>query len=277
MDGPARLECAELSAGCPVKVIAVSGDRRREYLFFLKERGVYSTIVGPLRAEELVEAGYGGVVEAARGTAYVVRPTWVEVLEHKGRRRTQVIYPKDSAYMVLRAGLRVGSRVFEAGFGSGFLSTVILSVICPGGELHVFELRSEFAESAAWNVGLVGLGDCLRMRLGDVLEGLPEYPSGFFDAGFLDLPDPWRVLGEASRVLKPGSPLLVFLPTSSQVDKLLSQSGRFFAVDRVEEVLLRPWEPNPGALRPSPRMIGHTGFILVLRALHKRDNRGREG
>ena len=267
MTGSTIGDCDVVKPGCPVKLLAVSGDRRREYLFFLRQGGVYSTVAGPVKAEDLVEAGYGGILEAARGTIYVVRPSWLEILEYRGKRRTQVIYPKDSGYMVLRAGLRPGSRVFEAGFGSGFLSTVILSLVCPTGELHVFEVRREFADIALENVGLSGFEECLRLSLGDVLEGLRGYGDGFFDAGFLDLPDPWRVLGEASRVLKPGAPLLVFLPTSSQVDKLLSRLEGFFAVERVEELLLRSWEPNPGALRPSPRMIGHTGFIVVLRAL----------
>ena len=247
----------------PAKLVAVTRDgRRREYLVRLRPRGVYSTIAGPVRGEDALRLLPAGRIEALRGWVYVLEPTWAEILEGLGERRTQVIYPKDSGYMVLRAGLRPGSTVLEAGIGSGFLSAAILSVICPTGRLIAYEAREEHLEAALRNLELAGLSGCLDARHGDVRKA-QDLP--LLDAAFLDMPDPWTVLSVLRESLRPAGLLLVFLPTASQVEKLLSRAGPEWLVESVEEILRREWEPNPGALRPSPRMIGHTGFIVTLR------------
>ena len=239
--------------------------RRRVYSVRVRPGGVYSTIAGPVRGRDILEAGPGGVVRSLRGRVYVLAPTWLDMLEGWGERRTQVVYPKDAAYIGVRLGLRSGSTVLEAGLGSGFLTSVLLALVCPGGRLVGFELREEHLEAAVRNVGLAGFSECLDARLGDVAGA--ELGEEILDAAVLDLPDPWRVLPAVRPWLKPGRPAAVFLPTSSQVDRLLASLGEGWVVEGVEEILRREWEPSPGALRPSPRMIGHTGFMVFLRAV----------
>jgi len=239
--------------------------RRRVYSVRVWSGGVYSTIAGPVRGRDILEAGPGGVVEGVRGRVYVLPPTWLDLLEGWAERRTQVVYPKDSAYIGVRLGLGSGSVVLEAGLGSGFLTSVLLALVCPGGRVIGFEARADHLEAAVRNVGLTGFRDCLDARLGDVAEAGLEEES--VDAVVLDLPDPWRVLPAVRPWLRPGRPAAVFLPTSSQVDRLLAGLGEGWVVESVEELLRREWEPSPGALRPSPRMIGHTGFIVFLRAV----------
>ena len=235
-------------------------------MYYVRARpgGVYSTIAGPVRGEDIISALPSGVLEAVRGLVYVLEPSWIDLLEGWAERRTQVIYPKDASYIAVRLGLRDGSRVLEAGLGSGFLASVILSHICPTGRLIAYEIRREHLEAAVRNIGLAGFTECLDARLGDVAEAGLEPES--IDALALDLPDPWRVLPRVAPLLRRAAPAAVFLPTTSQVDKLLSRlDGRAWLVEAVEEILLRGWEASPGALRPSPRMIGHTGFIILLR------------
>ncbi len=248
----------------PVKVLVEGGDRRRAYYFRPTRKGVYSTFAGPILGEKLVESEYGSVIELPRGRAYLLKPTWIEILENFGTRRTQVIYPKDSAYIALRLGLRPGSTVLEAGLGSGFLTAVLAAFVCPTGSIVAYEVRKEAYEAAIHNLKLAGLYDCVSARLGDVRNA--EFDT-IFDAAALDLPDPWEVLPRIAVYVKRSAPVAVFLPTTTQVEKLIGRVGKDWAVTSVEEILLREWEPTPGALRPSPRMIGHTGFIVFLRRL----------
>ncbi len=257
-----------MEEGARVKLLAIAGDKRREYFVTVRRKAVYSTIAGPVKGEVLLESGYGSRIDTLRGSIYVLKPTWLEELENWARRGTQVIYPKDSAYMAIRAGLRHGSEVFEAGLGSGFLSASILSIICPGGKLYGYEVRREFYDNALHNIRSIGFGDCIEAYNMDVVEGLKFLDNESLDAGFLDLPRPENVLEEAWRVLKPSSPLIVFLPTVSQIERLVSAvDGDKWIVESVEELLLREWEAKPGALRPLPRMIGHTGFLVFLRRI----------
>jgi tRNA (adenine57-N1/adenine58-N1)-methyltransferase len=256
---------AELAEGFPIKLIVVTDDGRRRAYYLRPRRGaVYSTIAGPIRGGSILEAGLGGAIHAQRGTAYVVEPTWIERLENFGRRMTQVIYPKDSSYIAIRLGLRPGSILLEAGLGSGFMTSVAAAIVCPTGLIIVYEVREDLIESAHKNLELAGFSGCVEIRRGDV-RGARDLPS--LDAVMLDLPDPWNALPAISRYLKPGKPAAVFLPTISQVDKLLASLPEGWIVESVEEILLREWEVKPGALRPSPRMIGHTGFIVLVRRL----------
>lgn len=88
-------------------------------------------------------------------------------------------------------------------------------------------------------------------------------------AAFLDMPDPWNALSSVHASLRPSSPLVAFMPTTNQLVKLLDavRSTGLFAVQEVSELVKREWEPKAEALRPAVRVIGHTGFIAVLRSL----------
>jgi len=259
-----------------VAVLVVRGWRRRTYYFRVERGRVYSTFAGAIRWDELAGLEYGSRLLRGGAEWYVLPPTWVEWLVNAGARRSQVIYPKDSGYMVLRAGLRPGSRVFEAGLGSGFLTSVIAAVVCPTGLIYGVEARRDMLEAALANLEALGFRDCLVARLGDVKGGVG---ARGLDAGFLDLPDPWEALDAAWEALKPGAPLVLFLPTMTQLDKLargVERHGGFVAVE-AGELLHREIELVPGAVRPSPRMIGHTGYYIVLRRLASRGPHGVEG
>ena len=80
------------------------------------------------------------------------------------------------------------------------------------------------------------------------------------------MPDPWEALDVLWPALKPSSPLIVFLPTYNQVEKLAARiRDDRWVVQTALETMMRYLEPVPGAVRPSTRTIGFTGFILVLR------------
>ena len=256
----------KVGEGDPVLLRVEQGWKRRTYSFRARRKAVYATFAGPIRGDEIVGKPWGYAGRVGRAIYYVLPPLHHGYLESFARRRSQVIYPKDSGYMVVRAGLRPGSRVFEAGLGSGFLTRVIALAVCPTGRIYAVEARGDMLETALDNLRALGLDGCLEARLGDVRKGVGA--TGL-DAGFLDMPDPWNALDAAREALRPGAPLVVFLPTMTQLDKLADavEAHPFFMVEDAVEILLREVEMVPGAVRPSPRMIGHTGYIVVLRAL----------
>jgi len=252
--------------GDPVLVRVEQGWKRRTYAFTARPRTVYATFAGPLRGDDMIGKPWGYAGRLGQARYYLLPPAGVEYLEEYAERKSQVIYPKDSGYIVLRSGVRPGSRVFEAGLGSGFLTAVLALVVCPAGRIYGIEARRDMLETARRNLAALGLDQCLEARLGDVREGVG---AEGLDAGFLDIPDPWNALDAAAKALKPGAPLLVFIPTMTQVDKLTArvEEHPLFTIWEAAELLKRDIETVPGAVRPSPRMIGHTGYILVLRRL----------
>ena len=270
------LRGAVIGEGDPLVILVVEGWKRRKYYVRPRRGAAYATFAGVLRGSEIIGKpwGYGGRLGRAR--YYLLPPVGPELVEEFGVRRSQVIYSKDSALIAYKAGVRPGSRVFEAGVGSGFLTIAIATMLCPTGMVYGVEKRSDMIEAARSNIEALGFSECVSLRLGDVRNGVGVVE---LDAGFLDMPDPWEALDASYRALKPGAVLAVFIPTVNQLARLVEEAGRHggFIVYEVGEVLYREWEPVEGAVRPSPRMIGHTGFIVFLRRLHSLENTSNNG
>jgi tRNA (adenine57-N1/adenine58-N1)-methyltransferase len=179
-------------------------------------------------------------------------------------RGAQVIYPKDLAPICMLADIGPGRRVFESGVGSGALSMTMLRW---GAEIVGYELREDFANRARANVrsflGAAAL-DHYRVELRDSYEGIDDGP---FDRIVLDLPEPWRVVPHAERVLQAGGILVAYTPSivqAAQAREVLK--GRWIDA-RTIEVLHRSWHIEGAAVRPDHRMVAHTGFLTVARYL----------
>jgi tRNA (adenine57-N1/adenine58-N1)-methyltransferase len=205
----------------------------------------------------------GSAVSASTGRRFLVlRPTLADVVL-KMPRGAQVIYPKDLGAIVLAADIGPGMRVLEAGVGSGALSMAMLRA---GAEVVGYEVRADFAERARANVAaFVGEEAPYRVEERDVYEGIDD--TGI-DRVVLDLPEPWRVLPHARRVLRPGGILFSYLPSITQVAELrvaLDRSG--FGLAETSELLRRTWHVEARSVRPDHRMVAHTGFLTTARRL----------
>ena len=253
-----------IAEGDWVVAIVEGKNRRKVYAFRLRAKASYSTFAGSFRGEQAIGLPWGSRIELERGVAYLLRPTLYDLLNLVLPRRSQVIYPKDAGFMLAALGLRPGMRVLEAGVGSGFMTIWAAVHVCPGGQVYGYDVRRDMIELASRNVEAAGFADCVKIKEGDVRAGVEEAD---LDAAILDMPDPWDALGPLWRSLRPSSPVGVFVPTANQVSKLLAALGPMggYVVQEVAEVFKREWEPRAEALRPSTRMVGHTGFVVILR------------
>jgi tRNA (adenine57-N1/adenine58-N1)-methyltransferase len=181
------------------------------------------------------------------------------------RRSTQIIYPKESGYALLRMNIGPGSRVIEAGTGSGGLTMVLAHAVRPHGRVYSYETRPEIQKLARKNLEQAGLDDAVEFKLRDIAEGFDETDV---DALFYDLPAPWDYLEQAHRAMISGGCFGAILPTANQVSQLLAELGRAsFGLPEVEEIMLRPYKAVPARLRPMDRMVAHTGFLVFARAI----------
>ncbi len=217
-----------------------------------------------INCDDIIGLEWGSKVRLSTGAhAYVLKPLILDFMFKGLRRVTQVIYPKDSSFMIALAGIRSGYRVLESGLGSGFLTIMLANAVGPDGRVYGYEVKREFAEVAERNLRRLGLRDRVVIKVKDIREGIDEVD---LDAAFLDLPDPWEVLKILPNSLKPSSPVLIFLPTVNQVEKVLSELRNGPYVDhRVFEVLIREYQALPDALRPLSIGVLHTGYIVFTR------------
>jgi tRNA (adenine57-N1/adenine58-N1)-methyltransferase catalytic subunit len=230
---------------------------------------------GMIRFGEVGQAGCGGAVTTHLGHIFrVLRPSTYDLV--KGvKRSTQIMYPKEIGYVLLKLGIGPGIRVVEAGTGSGGLTLALAWHVGTTGRVYTFERRPEFYELAGENLAAVGLTDQVCRYNHDINEGfLPPQvvsgdpatdPSGA-DALFLDVRTPWDHLEAAAAVVCPGAPVGFLLPTVNQISELLAalETSPFEDVE-VLEILVRRYKPVPERLRPEDRMVAHTGFLVFAR------------
>jgi tRNA (adenine57-N1/adenine58-N1)-methyltransferase len=125
------------------------------------------------------------------------------------------------------------------------------------------------------NLTRFGLDSRVDFKLRDIGLGFDE---ANIDAFFLDVPNPYDYMGQIRAALKPGGYLCCLIPTFNQVEKaLLALRQNKFAFVEVCELLLRYYKSEPARIRPTDRMVAHTGFLVFARRIEPtKDLRGKE-
>lgn len=253
--------------------VLVIDSRARRYLMTLKAGGEFHTHLGALRHDDLIGRPEGSVVVATRGSRLLAfRPTLADFVL-KMQRGAQVVYPKDLGLILVYADLFPGARVLEAGAGSGSLTLALMRAVGDDGVVVSYELRDDHHRQAAANVeawyrAFGAKVDNLDLVLGDVFDSVSVAAHGSFDRMILDLPEPWKALETAARVLVSGGVLCCYLPTVPQLMRTVEamRSGGYALINTFE-ALIRTWNVSGQSVRPDHRMVGHTGFIITARKL----------
>jgi tRNA (adenine57-N1/adenine58-N1)-methyltransferase len=240
--------------------------RNRRYLITLGSGRQFHSHLGSVAHDDLIGAPEGSSVSTSGGSKLLVfRPTLAD-FTLKMKRGAQVVYPKDIALILVYADIFPGATILEAGTGSGSLTLALTRAVGDSGRVISYEVREDHhargAENiAAWYEGLGGKPENLELRVGDIFEGVPERG---IDRMVLDLPEPWRAVGAATRSLAPGGILCCYLPTVPQVSQTVEamRAGGFTLISTFEG-LVRTWNVEGQSVRPDHRMVAHTGFIIV--------------
>ncbi len=246
--------------GSPVLLI---GPDRKVRLVFLEPGKRIQTHHGIILHDDLIGQPLGRTVYTHKGEPYLIlEPSTADLIQHL-KRRTQIIYPKDAAYIVLRLNLQPGKRVIEAGTGSGGLTLTFARAVLPQGHVYTYEERPEHQRLARQNLRALGLEEFITWHVRDIREGFLERDV---DALFLDVRTPWEYLPQVKEALKQGGFFGSLVPTVNQVSALVDALHHHnFVLVEIEELLLRPYKPIPERLRPEDRMIAHTGYLVFAR------------
>ena len=248
-------------------------DRRgRRYLATIKPSLKFESHLGAFLYDDLIGKEDGTWMVTNRGHhLMVVKPTMADFTVEMPRIAT-VNYPKDLGAILIYGDIFPGARVVEAGCGSGAMTMTLLRAIGRDGELISYDLRKDMIKRAEENVSvMIPDHPNLTFKLGDINDGIEESDV---DRIVLDLPEPWHVVPHAADKLVPGGIFVSFLPTVLQVHELAKalREQRTFEMIETFEVLMRPWTVTGRSVRPSHRMVGHTGFITTSRKCAPRPN-----
>lgn len=220
---------------------------------------------GVLDHDDLIGLPWGTQVFSHMGSSFfLLQPSLADLLQDT-KRNTQIMYPKDIGYILVSMGIGPGQQVIEAGTGSGALTTALAWCVGPQGRVISYETRVEMQNLARKNLERLGLADRVTFKLRDIQAGFDEHGV---DSLFLDIPNPYDYISQVREALKPGGFFGSILPTYNQVTSLLVALHRgYFGFVEVCEIILRHYKPVPERLRPTDRMVAHTGFLIFARPI----------
>jgi tRNA (adenine57-N1/adenine58-N1)-methyltransferase len=233
------------------------------YTILLCIGGQLQTHRGVVNHDDLIGKAWGSQVYSHLGSSFYLMPPALGSLLQDSRRNTQIMYPKDIGYILVNMGIGPGCLVVEAGTGSGVLTTALAWAVGPQGHVVSYEVRPDMQNLARKNLEKLGLLDRVDLKLKDISLGLDE---SHVEILFLDVPNPYDMLEQVYTAMMPGGFFGCILPTSNQVSRMISALHRNnFAFVDICEIMLRFYKANPNRLRPTDRMVAHTGYLVFAR------------
>ncbi len=253
--------------------VQLSDAKGNKHTIVLTEGKEFHTHRGAIAHADIVGQPEGIIVTSTNATEYMaLRPL---LLDHilAMPRGAAVIYPRDSAQIVVEADIFPGATVVEAGVGSGGLSSYLLRALGPNGTLHSFERRDDFAATAQKNVASFfnEHPENWHVHVGDLQDLAPHMTDlqGAVDRVVLDMLAPWECVEVVKQLLKPGGVLCCYVATTTQLSRLAEtlRLHQSWTEPRAWETLVRGWHLEGLSVRPEHRMVGHTGFLLTTRRM----------
>ncbi|MEM7008010.1 MAG: tRNA (adenine-N1)-methyltransferase [Thermodesulfobacteriota bacterium] len=249
-------------------VLLISPDNKT-FLVVISEDKKMGTHKGELTLAHAIGKSYGERIYSNLDHPFLLLDPTLEDKMMKVKRHTQIIYPKDAAYMILKSGIESGMRVIECGTGSGSLTMALANAVAPGGMVYTYEGREKHLENAKMNIENFGYSDYVEFKLKDARDGFDQQDV---DVVILDLPSPWDGIESAAKALRGGGRIASLSPTYNQVETCvqhLEEHG--FVYIETLELLLRYMQVSSGKTRPVDRMVSHTGFLTFARKVLAND------
>jgi tRNA (adenine57-N1/adenine58-N1)-methyltransferase len=244
-------------------LVQLVGRDHKYMLVRLAPQATLQTHRGVLRHDDLIGQPWGAKVMSHIGRPFYLLPPATSDILRDIRRRSQIIFPKDIGYILLKLSIVPGQTVVEAGTGSGGLTTALAMAVGEHGRVISYDIRQDMQDLARRNLTQLGLADRVDFVQQDIGQG---FPARDVPALFLDVLNPHDYIGQVRESLRPGGFFGAIVPTTNQITTLLSALERHtFAFVEVCELWLRYFKPVPERLRPTDRMVAHTGYLVFAR------------
>jgi tRNA (adenine57-N1/adenine58-N1)-methyltransferase len=175
----------------PDDLALLVGRDRKSFIVRLEPGSQFHTHRGVVAHDDLIGAPWGAQLFTHLGYLFFLLQPSTDDFVRGLKRTTQIVYPKDIGYILLKMNIAPGCRVVEAGTGSGGLTLVFAQAVGPTGRVYSYEVRPEVQQLAHANLEQLGLAEFVEFKLRDIVEGFDERDA---NALFLDLPNPWDYL-----------------------------------------------------------------------------------
>ncbi len=218
----------------------------------------FHTQFGFIKAKELKKKK--GIVKTNKKEDFFIFPAGFVDRFKRLKRGAQIITLKDAGVIIAETGINKDSKVVDAGGGSGGIACALGNI---AKQVVTYEIRKDFVKVIKENIKNLNLKN-VKVKNKDITKGISERN---LDMVVLDLLDPEKVILHAAKALKPGGFLVAYLPSVTQVIsfvKSIKKNERFILI-KVLETIQREWKIERRIARPEFRMLGHTGFLIIVR------------
>ncbi len=262
-----------IKEGDIIKLILVD-DKNKQYLKKVKKGVIFEDHKrNKLTFEDVINKDYGSIIK----NFIILKPTVEEFILYYLKRKTQIIYPKDSAYLILKLGINSNSKVLEISTGSGAMSIVLLKNLYPNGLLVSVDKNLDFILNAKKNIvefcnleNINYFNNIFLINFDIFFKNIFNLFKIKFDSCIIDIPEVDGIIPYIYELLNSNSTIGIVLPTANQVIKsieILKSSG--FCDIEVQEILLRKYKANYNRFRPFDIMTAHTAYILTAKKILK--------
>jgi tRNA (adenine57-N1/adenine58-N1)-methyltransferase len=183
------------------------------------------------------------------------------------KRGPQIIYPKDSAQILIEANIHSSSNILEIGTGSGALTLLLYTMISSLGSLTSLDVSKTNQRRAQKTLSryLTTIQHEKNNNVNYLNTDLENFNFKELnipiDTVITDVPEPW-IFFEKNKIIN-STHWVSYLPSISQISKIKEMliKNEFEDIE-VKEVIVRDWIVEDKILRPSNKLISHTGFII---------------
>ncbi|HHE36408.1 MAG TPA: methyltransferase domain-containing protein [Candidatus Woesearchaeota archaeon] len=228
----------------------------------------YHTKYGVIKRKDLLRKP-GSKLRVGNHEFIILDPVFLDHYK-RIRRLAQIITLKDIGAIIANTGLTKDSVVLDAGSGSGALAC-FLGVLAK--KVVTYDINEKSVKITCENVEALGLKNVF-VKQGNIYE-YKQVKEKNIDVFVLDVPEPWKAIRTAQKVLKIGGFLVVYLPNLNQVQRFVKALPEEFLLEKTVEVVEREWLVDEKRIRPKTKDHAHTGFLTFVRKLREEDkNRG---
>ena len=237
---------------------------KNKYLSVVEKDKEFITNEGKFKFSDLKKIP--SIVTTTTGIEFqIYTPTYKEfVLLMK--RGPQIIYPKDVGQIIVESNIHNSSRVLEIGSGSGALTLYLYSLLQNSGKLYSLDsskINQRRANKTISRYLSTYSKDTVDVNF--INEKLDKFIiknlEDKIDSIITDVPEPWDFF--INNKIDTNLNWVSYLPSISQIIRINEKlKENNFQDIEVKEVILRDWIVDKKVVRPTNKLVSHTGFLV---------------
>lgn len=232
--------------------------------FLVDKNKDFHSHLGSIKKDILINARPGDILKTTKGEElYVLEPFFYD-LYSRIERKAQIIPIKDLGIILSTTLVSKEDIVVDAGTGSAalaiFLARYVKKVIS-------YDIRKDHLEIGKRNAKLLNVKN-IEFKFGNIYNP-NEIEEKNVSLLTLDVPEPWKALDTAKKILKLGGFLVAYTPTIIQNSDFVNSLTNDFIHIKTVNILEMEWEIKNRVIRPKTRGMFHSGFLSFVRLIHK--------